>query len=274
MDADTTLDDGFLEAAVAADDRRPRPDGRRRALLRRGGQRAARPVPAQRVHPLRPRDPTSPWPGLRAHRHRLALPAPARCEPLRPSRGALSRGPGDVYDTAALTEDNELTIALKSLGALMISPAAVHRGHRGDAHVAGPVGPAAALAARRAGEPRRLRRHPQTLRYWAQQLGIGYGVIALSTYLLLILLMVLSLDAVGVVPVLARASGWSSRWSAWSRCGGAAGARDCWRHVVPRAGLRAVPQRDLRQGRSSTSPWAARPRGSTSCTRVRLHALG
>ena len=31
--------------------------------------------------------------------------------------------PGDVYDTVALTEDNELTIALKSLGALMISPA-------------------------------------------------------------------------------------------------------------------------------------------------------
>jgi cellulose synthase/poly-beta-1,6-N-acetylglucosamine synthase-like glycosyltransferase len=28
-----------------------------------------------------------------------------------------------VYDTVALTEDNELTIALKSLGALMISPA-------------------------------------------------------------------------------------------------------------------------------------------------------
>ena len=29
---------------------------------------------------------------------------------------------GQVYDTAALTEDNELTLALKSLGALMISP--------------------------------------------------------------------------------------------------------------------------------------------------------
>jgi hypothetical protein len=30
----------------------------------------------------------------------------------------------------------------------------------------------------------------QTLRYWAQQLGIGYGVIALGAYFLLILLMV------------------------------------------------------------------------------------
>jgi hypothetical protein len=36
---------------------------------------------------------------------------------------------------------------------------------------------------------------PQTMRYWAQQLGIGYGVIALGSYLLLIALMVLSLDA-------------------------------------------------------------------------------
>ena len=35
---------------------------------------------------------------------------------------------------------------------------------------------------------------PQTLRYWAQQLGIGYGVIALGSYLLLIFLMVFSLD--------------------------------------------------------------------------------
>ncbi len=29
---------------------------------------------------------------------------------------------GDVYDTAALTEDNELTLAIKSLGGLMASP--------------------------------------------------------------------------------------------------------------------------------------------------------
>ena len=39
------------------------------------------------------------------------------------SRGTLLPGHyADVYDTEALTEDNELTIALKSLGALMISP--------------------------------------------------------------------------------------------------------------------------------------------------------
>lgn len=35
---------------------------------------------------------------------------------------------------------------------------------------------------------------PQTLRYWAQQLGIGYGVIALTAYLSLLALMALSMD--------------------------------------------------------------------------------
>ena len=39
------------------------------------------------------------------------------------ARGVFIPGePGLVYDTAALTEDNELTIALKSLGATMVSP--------------------------------------------------------------------------------------------------------------------------------------------------------
>jgi len=35
---------------------------------------------------------------------------------------------------------------------------------------------------------------PPTARYWAQQFGLGYGVIAVSSYLLLILLTVLALD--------------------------------------------------------------------------------
>ncbi len=100
--------------------------------------------------------------------------------------------PGDVYDTVALTEDNELTIALKSLGALMISPAECTvvtevmpgwralwnqrlRWQRGALENLGAYG---------------LR--PQTFRYWMQQLGIGYGVIALGAYLALILLMVLA----------------------------------------------------------------------------------
>jgi cellulose synthase/poly-beta-1,6-N-acetylglucosamine synthase-like glycosyltransferase len=100
------------------------------------------------------------------------------------SRGhALPGHPGDVYDTTALTEDNEITIALKSLGALMVSP--------GECTVVtelmpswgdlwrqrlrwqrGAVENIAAYGLSRA-----------TFRYWSQQLGIGYGTIALTSYL-------------------------------------------------------------------------------------------
>ena len=101
---------------------------------------------------------------------------------------------GDVYDTAALTEDNELTLALKSLGGLMVSPpectvvtevmptwkALWHqrlRWQRGALENLGAYGIT-----------------PQTTRYWFQQLGIGYGAIALSTYLALIIITALALD--------------------------------------------------------------------------------
>ena len=109
------------------------------------------------------------------------------------SRGRSIPGiPGDVYDTAALTEDNELTIALKSLGALMVSPR--------ECTVVTEVMPTwSALWAQRLRWQRGALENlgayglrPQTFRYWMQQLGIGYGVIALGSYLLLIILMVLA----------------------------------------------------------------------------------
>lgn len=101
---------------------------------------------------------------------------------------------GDVYDTAALTEDNELTLALKSLGGLMVSPAQCAvvtevmptwralwhqrlRWQRGALENLGAYGIT-----------------PQTTRYWFQQLGIGYGTIALTAYLVLILITILALD--------------------------------------------------------------------------------
>lgn len=101
---------------------------------------------------------------------------------------------GDVYDTAALTEDNELTLALKSLGALMVSPpqctvvtevmptwrALWHqrlRWQRGALENLGAYGIT-----------------PQTIRYWFQQLGIGYGAIALTSYLILITITAFALD--------------------------------------------------------------------------------
>jgi cellulose synthase/poly-beta-1,6-N-acetylglucosamine synthase-like glycosyltransferase len=101
---------------------------------------------------------------------------------------------GDVYDTAALTEDNELTIALKSLGALMVSPRECTvvtelmptwrllwhqrlRWQRGALENLGAYGIT-----------------PQTFRYWAQQLAIGYGVFALWSYFLLLLIMLFASD--------------------------------------------------------------------------------
>ncbi|PRI11540.1 hydrolase [Leucobacter massiliensis] len=103
--------------------------------------------------------------------------------------------PGDVYDTIALTEDNELTIALKSLGALMTSPrectvvtelmptwrmlwAQRLRWQRGALENLGAYGVT-----------------PVTVRYWAQQLGIAYSAIALASYFALMLLMILAMDS-------------------------------------------------------------------------------
>ncbi len=140
-------------------------------------------------------------------------------------RGALLPGiPGDVYDTVALTEDNELTIALKSLGALMISPP--------ECTVVTEVMPSwRTLWAQRLrwqrGALENLGQYgmrPATMRYWAQQLGIGYGVIALGSYLTLILMMVVATDTwvwfpfwlgVGAVFVLERVvTVWRGGWRA------------------------------------------------------------
>lgn len=111
------------------------------------------------------------------------------------ARGVFIPGePGNMYDTAALTEDNELTIALKSLGATMVSPP--------ECYVITELMPAwrnlwiqrqrwqrgalenlAAYGMTRA-----------TIRYWGQQLGIGYGTVALNASLLLLFITIISLD--------------------------------------------------------------------------------
>lgn len=107
---------------------------------------------------------------------------------------ALPGVPGDVYDTLVLTEDNEITLALKTLGGLVVSPA--------DCTVVTEVMPTwRALWAQRLrwqrGALENLGEYgmrASTFRYWAQQLGIGYGVIALGAYLLLMFLMMTSFD--------------------------------------------------------------------------------
>ncbi|WP_241978678.1 glycosyltransferase family 2 protein [Cryobacterium sp. TmT2-59] len=106
----------------------------------------------------------------------------------------------DVYDTAALTEDNELTIALRSLGALIISPARC-------TVVTELMPDLRTLWAQRLRWQRGALENlgantltPPTFRYWAQQLGIGYSVIALSSFMFLLLLTALSVDAMVVFP--------------------------------------------------------------------------
>ena len=111
------------------------------------------------------------------------------------ARGTYLPGdPGCVYDTEALTEDNELTLALKSLGATMISPSQCRvttelmptwrdlrcqrmRWQRGALENIATYGITRATA-----------------RYWGQQLGLGCGVIALWLALLLLALTVLAVD--------------------------------------------------------------------------------
>lgn len=101
---------------------------------------------------------------------------------------------GNVYDTAALTEDNELTLALKSLGATMTSPPQCmvttelmptwrnlwvqrKRWQRGALENLSAYGITRA-----------------TIRYWGQQIGIGYGTVALNLALLLMLITLLAVD--------------------------------------------------------------------------------
>lgn len=194
LDADTRLDDGFLEAAMArfTNDR---------ALMAVGGLfygeegfgllgqfqrneyiRYSRQISRRRGHVF-------------VLTGTASMFRPAALRAVAKSRGATIPGNrGDVYDTAALTEDNELTIALKSLGALIISPS--------DCTVVTELMPTVAtLWVQRLRWQRGALENigaygmtPPTLRYWAQQLGIGYSVIALSAFILLLLITALSVD--------------------------------------------------------------------------------
>lgn len=194
MDADTQLDDGFLAGAVVrfTNDR---------ALMAVGGL-----FYGEQGHGLIGQFQRNEYiryaRQMRRRRGRVfvltgtaSLFRPVALRTIAESRNATIPGtPGDVYDTAALTEDNELTIALKSLGGLMISPQECTvvtelmpswrtlwnqrlRWQRGALENIGAYGVTA-----------------PTLRYWAQQLGIGYGVIALSAYFALIALTIVSLE--------------------------------------------------------------------------------
>ena len=139
------------------------------------------------------------------------------------TRGSLFPGTaGQVYDTLALTEDNELTLALKTLGGAMTSPPACRvttevmptwrdlwrqrlRWQRGAVENVCAYG---------------LTR--TTDRYWAQQVTLAYGVVALNSYLVLMTVSLLAADtfdwspfwlAIGALFMLERVvTVWSTGW--------------------------------------------------------------
>lgn len=194
MDADTELDPGFLSAAVAR-------FTRDRALMSVGGLFHGEPGHGL-IGQFQRNEYTRYAREMKRRRGRVfvltgtasVFRADGLLAVAENRGGALPGIKGEVFDTAALTEDNELTIALKSLGALIISP------H--DCTVVTELMPTwRALWAQRLRWQRGALENlgaygftPQTIRYWAQQLGIGYGVIALSSYFLLFALMALALD--------------------------------------------------------------------------------
>jgi cellulose synthase/poly-beta-1,6-N-acetylglucosamine synthase-like glycosyltransferase len=97
------------------------------------------------------------------------------------------RGPGSgqVYDTAALTEDNELTLALKTRGWRLVSPAAC----RVTTEVMGGWKELWHQRLRwQRGALENLRNYGLTritARYWVQQVAMATGVLALHMYLIL-----------------------------------------------------------------------------------------
>jgi hypothetical protein len=141
------------------------------------------------------------------------------------ARGPLIPGPpGEVYDTLAMTEDNELTLALKTLGAKMYAPPQCVvttevmttwrdlwrqrlRWQRGAIENIAVYGLTRATAL-----------------YWWQQAGLAYGVLAFLSYVLLFLITVLSAETmrwstfwivVGLVFVAERlATVWAAGWQA------------------------------------------------------------
>ena len=224
MDADTVLDQGFLEAAV----QRMTND---RALMAVGGL-----FYGEEGHGLigqfQRNEYTRYARDIRRRRGRVyvltgtaSVFRPRALRTIAAERGRSLPGvPGDVYDTVALTEDNELTLAIRSLGGLMVSPAACTvvtelmptwktlwnqrlRWQRGALENLGAYGFRSSVA-----------------RYWAQQMGIGYGAVALFAYFLLITVQLLAADSwvwfpfwivIGVIFMIERAvTAWGGGWRA------------------------------------------------------------
>ncbi|WP_019135481.1 glycosyltransferase family 2 protein [Cellulomonas massiliensis] len=194
MDADSTIDPEFLEVAMGLLEEDPdlmavgglfygEPGGRLVGQCQRNEYSRYQRLVARRLNRV------FVLTGTASVIRTYALDAVAR------ARGPLIPGPpGQVYDTVALTEDNELTLALRSLGARMTSPPQCivtteimptwrdlwrqrQRWYRGALENIGAYGLTRA-----------------TLRYWLQQLGLSYGVVALYSFLALFAITMLAAD--------------------------------------------------------------------------------
>lgn len=200
MDADTVLGPGFLATAA----RRMTED---RALMAIGGLFYGQ--PGGGLLGLFQRNEFTRYARDLKRRRGLVFVLTGTASVFRPralrtvaaERGRLIPGVrGEYFDTVALTEDNEITIALKSLGGLVVSPA--------DCTVITEIMPTwRALWVQRLrwqrGAVENLGAYgfrAQTWRYWIQQFGIGYGVIALASYLLLMAATTLAVDDIVVYP--------------------------------------------------------------------------
>lgn len=194
MDADTDLDDGFLEEAV------------RRFTLDRGLMAVGGLFYGEEGHGLIGQCQRNEYVrysrDLKRRRGQVfvltgtaSLFRPRALRTVAASRGSAIPGVhGDVYDTLALTEDNELTIALKSLGALMVSPA--------ECTVVTELMPSwKALWNQRMRWQRGALENigaysvtRETFRYWSQQIGLGYGVVALFAYFAAMFVLIVAAD--------------------------------------------------------------------------------
>ncbi len=222
MDADSVIVPEFLPTAMARLEDDPDLIAVGGVFYGEDGRRPGRPTAAQRVHAL-------PAPHLPRRGKVFVLTGTASVfrayalKAVADSRGELLPGdPGHVYDTLAMTEDNEMTLALKTLGAKMVSPMQCRvvtevmptcqalwrqrmRWQRGALENIGAYGLTRA-----------------TLIYWLQQIGIGYGTIALNAYLLLMLVTVLAADefrllvfwsVIGMIFVVERiVTAWAAGW--------------------------------------------------------------
>lgn len=197
MDADTTLGEQFLAAAEAAFMGNPRLGAAGGLFYGDPGSGIVGAAQRNEYHRYQRETLTKGGPPM-VLTGTASVFSGAALKAVAEARGLLIPGrPGQVYDTLALTEDNELTIALKTLGWQLVSPA--------ECVVNTEVMPDLRSLWRQRerwqrGALENLRNYgwtPTTRRYWFQQLMLVYGVLALWSFFILATLTALAVPAWG-----------------------------------------------------------------------------